>query len=99
MGWGKTRGAYLVAIMASILFPGGLAPTIGMIGGGEIGGDGVQTGETGTELLGGKGNNRGLGEKATELEGIEVSIFSKSTTLTGGGVVKPRVAKYSKVLG
>jgi hypothetical protein len=70
-----------------------------MIGGGELGGDGVRTGETGTELLGGKGNNRGFGEKATGLEGTEVSLSAKSVTLTGGGVVKPGVGKYSEVLG
>jgi hypothetical protein len=29
--------------MASILFLGGLAPAIGMIGGGELGGDGVRS--------------------------------------------------------
>jgi hypothetical protein len=61
------RGAYLAATIASILFLGGLAPSIGMIGGGELGGEGVRTGETGTELPGGKGNNRGFGEKATGL--------------------------------
>jgi hypothetical protein len=36
-----------------------------MIGGGYLGGDGVQTWETGTALPGGKGNDRGFGEKAT----------------------------------
>jgi hypothetical protein len=61
--------------MASILFLGGLAPAIGMIGGGELGGEGVRTGETGTELLGGKGNNRGFGEKAIGLEGTEEFPF------------------------
>jgi hypothetical protein len=48
-----------------------------MIGGGELGGDGVRTGETGTELPGGKGNNRGFGEKATGLKGTKVSLSSK----------------------
>ena len=85
--------------MESILFLGGLAPAIGMIGGGELGGDGVRIGEIGTELPRGKGNNRGFGEKSRVLGGIEVSLFEKSITLTGGGVVKPGVGKYSEVLG
>jgi hypothetical protein len=55
--------------MESILFLGVLAPAIGVIGGGESRGDGVRTKETGIELLGGKRNNRGFGEKATGLEG------------------------------
>jgi hypothetical protein len=92
------RGAYLAATIASILFLGGLAPAIGMIGGGELGGDGVRTGETGTALPGGKGNNRGFGEKATGLEGTEVSL-SVVATIIGGGVVKPGVGKSSEVLG
>jgi hypothetical protein len=40
--------------MASILFTGGLAPTIGILGGGELGGEGVWTGDTIIELAGGK---------------------------------------------
>jgi hypothetical protein len=32
-----------------------------MIGGGELGGDGVQAGETRNEPLRGKGNNKGFG--------------------------------------
>jgi hypothetical protein len=39
---------------------GGFSPAIGMLGGGELGGEGVRTGETGTELPGGKGNNGGF---------------------------------------
>jgi hypothetical protein len=39
-------------------------------------------------LLGTKGNNRGSGEKAYGLEGTEVSLSIKETTLTRGGVVK-----------
>jgi hypothetical protein len=70
--------------MASILLLGGLAPTIGMIGGGELGGDGVRTGETGTELPGGKGNNRGFEEKATGLEGVGGSLCA-TTVIIGGG--------------
>jgi hypothetical protein len=33
------------------------------------------------------------------LEGIDVSLSSKSVTLTGGGVIKPGVGKYSEVWG
>jgi hypothetical protein len=39
-------------------------------------------------LLGEKGNNRGFGEKSTGLEGTEVSLSVKTTTVIGGGVVK-----------
>jgi hypothetical protein len=84
--------------MASIMFLGGLAPAIGMIGGGELGGDGVRTGETGTELQGGKGNNRGFKEKATGLEGVGGSLRAIIIVI-GGEVVKPGVGKYSEVLG
>jgi hypothetical protein len=40
-----------------------------------------------------------LGEKVTGLEGEEVWISVNAMTLTGGGVVKPGVGKYSEVLG
>jgi hypothetical protein len=55
--------------MESIMFIGVLAPSIGMIGGGELGGYVVGIDETGTEFPRGKGNNKGFGEKATGLEG------------------------------
>jgi hypothetical protein len=61
------RGANLVATIESILFLGGLAPTIGMIGGGELGGDGIQAGDTRSKLLGGKGKNRGFEGKSIGL--------------------------------
>ena len=48
-------------------------------------------------LLGTKGNNRGSGEKASWLEGIEVSLSVKTTTLTGG-VVKLREGKLAGTL-
>jgi hypothetical protein len=63
------RGSYLEATIASILFLGGLSPTIGMIGGGEQGGEGVRTWEIGTKLPGGKGNNKVFGKKAIGIEG------------------------------
>jgi hypothetical protein len=53
--------------METIMFLGGLGPAIVMISGGETGADGFQTGDTRAELLGVKGNNRGLGEKYTRL--------------------------------
>jgi hypothetical protein len=67
--------------------------------GGEPGGDGVQAGETGTELAGGKGNNRGFEEEANGFKGTKVSLRSSTTTTIGGGVVRPRVGKYVEVLG
>ena len=84
--------------MTSILFLGGLTPAIGMIGGGELGGDGVRTGDTEIELPGGKGNNKGFEEKATGLEGVGGSLCTIIIVI-GGEVVKPGVGKYSEVLG
>jgi hypothetical protein len=81
------------------MFLGGSAPSIGMIGGGELGGEGIRTGVTRTELSGGKGNSRGFRKKAIGLEGTKVSLSSKSVTLTRGGVLKPGVEKSSEVLG
>jgi hypothetical protein len=49
-------------------------------------------------LLGENGNNMEFEEKATRLEGIEVSLYVKETNLTGGGVVKLGVGKSSEVL-
>jgi hypothetical protein len=40
-----------------------------------------------------------LGEKVTGLEGAEVSPSVNVAVLIGGGVVKTRVGKSSKVLG
>jgi hypothetical protein len=40
-GYGNTRGAYLAAIMASILVMGGLTPAMVILGGGELEGEGV----------------------------------------------------------
>jgi hypothetical protein len=49
------------------MFLRGLAPAIEMIGGGELGGGGVRTRETRTDLLRGKGNKKGFGERDTGL--------------------------------
>jgi hypothetical protein len=85
--------------MESILFLGGLAPAIGRTDGGELGGDGVRTGETGTEVPRGKGNCRGFGGKDIGLGGTQVSLAMVATTVIGGRVVKPGVGKFSKALG
>jgi hypothetical protein len=78
---------------------GGFSPAIEMFGGGELGGEGVQTRETGTELLGGKGNSGGFREKDTGLKGAEVGVGTTVGTVMGGGVAKPGVGKYSRFLG
>jgi hypothetical protein len=39
---------------------GGFSPTIGILGGGELGGEGARIGDTGNELPGGRGNNGGI---------------------------------------
>jgi hypothetical protein len=36
-------GAYLAAIIASIMVMGGFSPPIGILGGGELGGEGYRT--------------------------------------------------------
>jgi hypothetical protein len=85
--------------MVSILLRGGLAPTIGTLGGGELGGEGVREGATGNESLSGMGNNRGFREKANGLMSANASLRVEVTTVTRGGVVKIGVGKYSVVLG
>jgi hypothetical protein len=85
MGWGRIKGAYLAATMASILFRGGLAPAIGILGGGELGGEGVREGATGNESRSGVGNKRGFKEKANELKSVGVFLCA--------GVVKIGVGK------
>ena len=57
--------------MASILFRGGLAPAIGILGGGELRGEGVREGTTGNESLSGMGNNRGFREKVNGLKSTD----------------------------
>jgi hypothetical protein len=70
MGLGKIKGAYLATTMASILFRGGLAPTIGILGGGEFGGEGVRKGLIEDESRSGVGNKRGFKEKDNELKSV-----------------------------
>jgi len=75
--------------MASILVRGGLAPAIGILGGGELGGEGVRDGATGDESRSGVGNKRGFKEKANELKSVGVFLCA--------GVVKIGVGKSSVV--
>jgi len=82
------RGSYLETTITSILFLGGLDPAIGVWKGGKPGGDGVQTGDIGGDLMGTEGNKWGSGEKASGLEGTEVSLSAKPIALTRGRVVK-----------
>jgi hypothetical protein len=70
VGLGKIKGAYLAATMASILFRGRLAPTIGILGGGEFGGEGVRKGVIEDESQSGVGNKRGFKEKDNELKSV-----------------------------
>jgi hypothetical protein len=65
----------------------GFSPAIGVLIGGEAGGDGVRTCKIG---------NVPLGKKVVELVGKEAS---PTTTLIGEGIVKPGVGKSPKVLG
>jgi hypothetical protein len=55
-------------MMTSISVIGGFAPAIGILGGGELGGEGVREGATGNESRSGVGNKRGFKEKANELK-------------------------------
>jgi hypothetical protein len=72
-------------IMASILFGGGLTLAIGMLSGGELGGDGVWTGEEGEEVP--TGDDGGSREKSKGPECTGVSLYA--VVLIKGGVVKP----------
>jgi hypothetical protein len=77
--------------MASILFRGGLAPAIGILDEGELGGEGVRKGDTGNEL---PGNNGGFRERASGLESADASLCAEEVVVTRGGV-----GKSSMVLG
>jgi hypothetical protein len=83
--------------MASILVMGGFSPAIGILGGGEIEGEGAQIGDTGNELPGGRRNNGGFREKAKGLDSTDASLCSVATIVTRGGVVKLGVGKSSVV--
>jgi hypothetical protein len=73
---------------------GGFSPAIGVLGGGELRGEGVQKGDTGNELPGGRGNNGGLREEANGLESADASLGAEATIVTRG-VVKLGVGKSS----
>jgi hypothetical protein len=88
-----------VAIIASILVIGGFSPAIGILCGGELGGEGARKGDTGDELLSGMGNNRGFREKANGLKSTDASLCAEAAIVTRGGVVKLGVGKSSVVLG
>ena len=84
--------------MASILFRGGLAPAIGILGG-ELGGVGVREGATGNESQSGMGNKRGFKEKANGLKSADAPLCAGVVTVTRGGVVKTEMGHSSGVLG
>jgi len=68
--------------MESILFRGGLAPAIGILGGGELGGEGVREGATGNESRSGMGNKRGFKEKANGFKSVDDSLCARVVTVT-----------------
>jgi hypothetical protein len=70
--------------MASILFRGGLAPAIGILGTGELEGEGVREGATGNESRRGVENKRGFKAEANELG-------------SAGAPLRARVGKSSAV--
>ena len=76
---------------------GGFAPAIGILGGGELRGEGARMGDTRNELPGGRGNNGGFREIAKGLESVDDSLCAVATTIIRGGVVKLGVGKYSIV--
>ena len=57
-------------MMTSISVIEGFSLTIGILGGGELEGEGVHEGATGNESRSGVGNKRGFKEKANELKSI-----------------------------
>jgi len=85
--------------MASILFRGGLAPAIGILGGGEFGGEGVREGAIGNESRSGMGNKRGFKEKTNGIKSLDAALCAGVVTVIRGGVVKIGVGKYFMVLG
>jgi hypothetical protein len=85
-GYGSTRGAYLAAMMTSMSVIGGLAPAIGILGGGELGGEGVCDEATEKESRCGVGNKRGFEGKANELKSAGAPLrtgVGKSSVVTG----------------
>jgi hypothetical protein len=64
--------------MASILFRRGLALAIGILGEGELAGEGVCEGTTGNESRSGMGNKRGFKEKANGLKSSDAPLCVRS---------------------
>jgi hypothetical protein len=85
--------------MVSILFKGGLAPAIGILGGGEIGGEGVREGATGNESQSGVANKRGFKEKANELKSACAPLCIGVVMVTRGEAVNIGVGNSSVFLG
>jgi hypothetical protein len=78
---------------------GGFSPAIGILGGGELRGEGARTRDTGNELPGGRGNNGVFREKAKGLESGNASLCAMAGIVIRGGVVNLWVGKYFVVLG
>jgi hypothetical protein len=85
--------------MASLLVIGGFSPAIGILGGGELEGEGVHEGATGNESRSGVGNKRGFKEKAIELKSAGVPLCTGVVTVTRGRAAKIGVGKFSAVPG
>jgi hypothetical protein len=80
--------------MASILFKGELALAIGILGGGELGGEGVREGATGNESRSGVGTKRGFKEKANELKLVGFFLYAGVVNIgVGKSYVVPIYAK------
>jgi hypothetical protein len=84
--------------MASILVIGGFSPTIEILCGRELRGEGARKGDIGDEILRGVGNNRGFREKASELKPADASLCAEAATITRGGEINLGVGKSSVVL-
>jgi hypothetical protein len=77
--------------MASILFGGGLAPAIGILGGGELGGEGVREGATGNESRSGVENKRGFKAEANELRSAGAPLCTGVVKLGVGNLLRSGV--------
>jgi len=73
---------------------GGFSPAIGILGVGELRGEGARTWNFGNALPGGRGNNGGFREKAKGIELEDTSLCTVEEIVIRGGVVK-----YYVVLG
>ena len=55
---------------------------MGILGGGELGGEGVREGATGNESLSGMGNNREFREKDNGLKSADASLCAELAIVT-----------------